>query len=120
MKNTTPSKHNSAKYPLYLHDNIGAPGIGQSQGLSGLQKSTISLMNEQAKNWGFSNSNLKVERHKLDDHTWQLTVENPRTRKTILQVEGNGDKIFAHEDNLARMAEMLMEKDLKITTSFDK
>ncbi len=87
-------------------------------GLSELQKSTSDVLASTP--WGFSNSKLKVKRHKLDNHTWQLTVVNPKTSKTILQVEGHGDMVFAHEDNLARMAETLMEQGLTIRTQFDE
>ena len=86
-------------------------------GLSELQKYTTNVLSK-ASLWGFANSNLKVKRHKLDNQTWQLTVVNPKTSKTILQAEGPGDTVFAHEDNLARMAETLMAQGLTIRTNF--
>lgn len=100
-----------AMHPAYIpahHDG----------GLSELQKSTSNVLSSAP--WGFSNSKLKIRRHKLDNHTWQLTVVNPKTSKTILQAEGHGDMVFAHEDNLARMAEILMEQGLTIRTQFDE
>lgn len=84
-------------------------------GLADLQQSTVSLMN-QNNNWGFTNSPFKVKRQKLTDDLWKITVENPKTREIILEAEGNGNKVFAYEDSLARMAELLSEKDIKITT----
>ena len=92
--------------------HLQQPGSG---GLSDLQKTTVSLMNSQPKGWGFSNSAFHVKRQKIGDDEWRLTVKNPKTREIILEVEGHGDKVFAHEDSLARMAEALSEKDLKIT-----
>ena len=59
---------------------------------------------------------FKVKRQKLTDDLWKITVENPKTREIILEAEGNGNKVFAYEDSLARMAELLSEKDIKITT----
>lgn len=90
----------------------------KSSGLADLQKCTTDVL-AQTPPWGFGNSSLNVKRHKLDNHTWQLTVVNPKTRKTILQAEGHGDTIFANEDNLARMAETLMAQGLTIRTHFD-
>ncbi len=84
-------------------------------GLSELQKNTTDMLQQ----WGFGNSNLKVNRQKLDNHNWQITVVNPKTRKTILEAIGHGDTVFAHEDNLARMAETLMAQGLTIRTQFD-
>lgn len=92
--------------------------ICQQGGLSELQASTTKLLNDGYR-WGAGECKLKVNRHKLDEQTWQLTVVNPRTRKTILQAEGHGDTVFAHEDNLALMAEMLMAQELTIRTEFD-
>ena len=86
-------------------------------GLAELQKTTVSLMNSATRAWGFTNSPLKVKRHKIGNDLWKITVENPKTREIILEAQGHGDKVFAYEDNLARMAEALMDKDLVITTS---
>lgn len=85
-------------------------------GLAELQKTTVSLMNRQSRGWGFANSPLKVKRRKIGANLWKITVENPKTREIILEAEGHGDKVFAYEDNLARMAEALLDKDLVITT----
>ena len=93
--------------------------VPNSAGLSDLQKYTAGILNN-ASQWGFGSSKLKVRRHKLDDDIWQLTVVNPKTLKTILQAEGHGDTVFANEDNLARMAETLMEQGLTIRTQFNK
>ncbi len=92
--------------------------VADSSGLSDLQKYTTNVINE-ASQWGFASSNLKIKRHKLDNNTWQLTVVNPKTLKTILQAEGHGDTVFANEDNLARMAETLMAQGLTIRTQFN-
>jgi len=86
-----------------------------SNGLADLQAYTSRVLNN-ASQWGFDNHKFKIKRHKLDDNTWQLTVINPKTLKTILQVEGHGDAIFAHEDKLAYMAEILMNRELTIKT----
>lgn len=85
-------------------------------GLADLQKSTLSLMNSENRSWGFANSPLRVKRRKIGKDLWKITVENPRTREVILEAQGHGNKVFAYEDNLARMAEALMDKDLLITT----
>jgi hypothetical protein len=85
-------------------------------GLAELQKATVSLMNRQTRSWGFANSPFRVKRRKIGVNLWKITVENPRTREIILEAEGHGDKVFAYEDNLARMAEALLDKDLVITT----
>lgn len=98
---------NEASTPYVSADSKG--------GLSELQKNMTDILQP----WGFSNSNLKVSRQKIDNHNWQITVVNPKTRKTILEVTGHGDTVFAHEDNLARMAETLMAKGLTIRTHFD-
>ncbi|VAW61973.1 hypothetical protein MNBD_GAMMA09-893 [hydrothermal vent metagenome] len=90
----------------------------ESDGLAGLQQTTSNIL-AQAPQWGFNKSKLNVRRHKLNKHIWQLTVTNPKTRKTILQAEGHGDTVFANEDNLARMAEILMAQGLTIRTQFD-
>ncbi len=95
----------------------GFPDSLPVNGLANLQKSTVSLMNSESRNWGFAGSQFKVKRQKLADDVWKITVENPKTREIVLEAEGHGDKVFAFEDNLARMAEALIEKDLKITTS---
>lgn len=89
-----------------------------TSGLADLQRCTTDALS-QATLWGFSDSGLKVKRHKLDNHTWQLTVVNPKTSKTILQAEGHGDTVFAHEKDLACMAEMLMAQGLTIRTNFE-
>ena len=91
-----------------------------SDGLAGLQQSTLSRMQQKHRSWGFKNMPFQVKRQKLENDLWKITVENPKTREVILEVEGHGDKVFAYEDNLARMAETLSEKDLKITTKFDR
>jgi len=90
-----------------------------SDGLSNLQKYTTDILDTTALHWGFASSKLKVNRHKLDNNTWQLTVINPKTLKTILQAEGNGDTVFEHEDDLARMAETLIAQGLTIRTQFN-
>jgi len=90
-----------------------------SRGLADLSETTVSVMDKMTRNWGFADSKLAIKRQRLANNLWKLTVENPKTRKIILEVEGQGDKVFAHEDNLARMAEALMEQGLKITTQFD-
>jgi len=92
--------------------------VTNSTGLSDLQKYTSNIINENTQ-WGFATSKLKIKRHKLDDNTWQITVINPKTLKTILQAEGHGDTVFAHEDNLARMAETLIARGLTIRTQFN-
>ena len=89
-----------------------------STGLSDLQKYTTGILNNSSQ-WGFASSKLKINRHKIDNNTWQLTVVNPKTLKTILQAEGHGDAVFANEDNLARMAETLMAQGLTIRTQFN-
>ncbi len=90
-----------------------------SAGLASLQRCTSKVLDTTSLNWGFSGSKLKVQRHKLDDNTWQLVVVNPKTLKTILQAEGNGNTLFEHEDDLARMAETLMAQGLSIQTQFN-
>ena len=90
--------------------------LGQGNGLSALQKATVRLMNSESRAWGFSGSPFTVKRRKIGADLWKITVENPRTREIILEAEGHGDKVFAYEDNLARMAEALADKDLVITT----
>jgi len=89
-----------------------------SAGLSELQQNTKAALLAQ-NNWGFSSSKLSVKRYKIDNNIWQLTVTNPKTKKTILQAEGHGDTIFANEDNLARMAEVLAQQGLTIRTEFN-
>lgn len=91
-----------------------------SQGLANLQESTVSLMNSKSQNWGFANLPFNVQRQKLSDNLWKITVEHPKTKEIILEAEGSGDKIFAYEDNLARMATALADKELKITTWVNK
>lgn len=86
-----------------------------SNGLADLQAYTTRVLNS-ASQWGFNNHKFKIQRHKLDNDTWQLTVINPKTLKTILQVEGHGDTIFAYEDKLAYMAEILTNSELTIRT----
>jgi len=85
-------------------------------GLANLQQATASLMKQKNRNWGFANSPFEVKRQKLDGDLWKITVENPKTREIVLQAEGSSDKMFAYEDSLAHMAEVLTEKGLKITT----
>jgi len=89
-----------------------------SSGLADLQKYTAGVINSSS-HWGFGKTRLKVNRHKLDNNNWQLTVVNPKTLKTILQAEGHGDTVFANEDNLARMAETLLAQGLTIRTQFN-
>lgn len=104
-----------------IQENPAVPytPVASQGGLSELQKSTTNMLTNMSK-WGFGDSKLNVRRHKLDNQNWQLTVENPKTRKTILQAEGHGDTVFAHEDNLARMAQILMAQGLTIRTEFDE
>lgn len=87
----------------------------QSNGLASLQKYTLNLMNSQASHWGFDGLPFKVTRRKMGDNLWKLTVENPKTRKILLEAEGHGDKIFEYEDSLAKMALALADRGLKIT-----
>ena len=89
-------------------------------GLADLQESTVSLMNSKSQNWGFTNLPFNVQRQKLSGDIWKITVKNPKTKEIILEAEGSGDKIFAYEDNLARMATALTDKGLKITTQINK
>ncbi len=122
MKNIS-RKHNSDYAPLpsepKQNDVLESYNpASNSVGLSDLQKYTTDII-KKAAHWGFGDSKFKIKRHKLDSHTWQLTVVNPKTRKTILQAEGHGDAVFANEDNLARMAETLMAQGLTIRTQFD-
>ncbi len=112
MKNTNPPQYTPSAQP-----EVYTP-ISNSSGLADLQKYTTNMLNEVTQ-WGFANSKLKVKRHKLDNNTWQLTVVNPKTLKTILQAEGHGDTVFANEDNLARMAETLIAQGLTIRTHFN-
>lgn len=109
MKNSpqTPSSY----HPIYRQTRA-------SSGLSDLQQNTKETLLAQ-NNWGFAGSNLRVKRYKIDKSTWQLTVTNPKTQKIILQAEGHGDTLFANEDNLARMAETLVQKGLSIRTDFN-
>lgn len=101
-------------------DKNSYPVYAQPEGASGLadlQKTTHHTLRS---NWGFTGtSQLKIKRYKLDQHTWLITVVNPKTQKTILQAEGHGDTVFANEDNLARMAETLMQQGLTIRTHFE-
>jgi hypothetical protein len=92
------------------------PQAHQQAGLADLQQATVSLMNKSSRNWGFANSPFAVKRQRLANDLWKITIKNPRTREVVLEAEGNGDKMFAYEDSLARMAELLTEKGLKITT----
>jgi len=109
MKN---SPHTSTSYhPIYRQ-------TGAASGLSDLQQNTKEALLSQ-NNWGFGGSKLRVKRYKIDKSTWQLTVTNPKTQKIILQAEGHGDTLFANEDNLARMAEVLVQRGLSIRTDFN-
>ena len=117
MKNSDNPTSLSAK--LNASSNTPVP-LMDSDGLANLQKYTSDILDTTSSQWGFASSNLKVNRHKLDNNTWQLTVVNPKTLKTILQAEGNGDTVFEHEDNLARMAETLMAQGLTIRTQFNE
>ena len=95
--------------------NNGQPASAGG-GLAELQETTVSLMNSEVRGWGFADSPLRVKRRKIGKDLWKITVENPKTREIVLEAQGHGDKVFAHEDNLARMAEALIDKDLVITT----
>jgi hypothetical protein len=97
------------RYPAYEPQQ-------QTSGLTDLHKATVNALK---KSWGFCNSKFKIKRYKVNQDIWQLTIVNPKTQKTILQAEGHGDTIFAHEDNLARMAEALLQQGLTIRTQFD-
>ncbi|MCW8933270.1 MAG: hypothetical protein OQK98_00965 [Gammaproteobacteria bacterium] len=110
-KTNNPQNTHSSQLEAYIP-------VADSAGLSDLQKYTTGILNNSPQ-WGFGSSKLKIKRHKLDNNTWQLTVVNPKTLKTILQAEGHGDAVFANEDNLARMAETLMAQGLKIRTQFN-
>jgi hypothetical protein len=88
-----------------------------TSGLSDLQQNTKEALLS-PNNWGFGDSKLSVKRYKIDKSTWQLTVTNPKTQKIVLQAEGHGDTLFANEDNLARMAEILVQQGLSIRTDF--
>ena len=107
---------NSPQIPTSYH-----PVYRQTEatsGLSDLQQNTKEALLSNS-NWGFGNSNLSVRRYKIDKSTWQLTVTNPKTQKVVLQAEGHGDTLFANEDNLARMAETLVQQGLTIRTDFN-
>lgn len=124
MKNISRNlPQNKTNTPDESHDvlkkqNAYAAPANNASGLADLQRSTTNALS-QATQWAFSEADLKVKRYKLDKHTWQLTVVNPKTSKTILQAEGHGDTVFAHEESLARMAETLMAQGLTIRTQFD-
>lgn len=105
----TSQQTSNSQYPAY-------DPLQQTSGLADLQIATVNALK---KSWGFCNSKFKIKRYKVDQNTWQLTVVNPKTQKTILQAEGHGDTIFAHEDNLARLAEALLQNGLTIRTQFD-
>lgn len=111
------NKTNKAQEALSIQPETYTP-VSNSTGLSDLQKYTTGILNNTSQ-WGFASSKLKIKRHKLDNNTWQLTVVNPKTLKTILQAEGHGDAVFANEDNLARMAETLLAQGLTIRTNFN-
>ena len=102
----------------YISFETYTPHSARSSGLSNLQKNTVHTISNNQQ-WGFNNINLKIKRHKLDEHNWQLTVVNPKTHKTILQAEGHGDTLFENEDNLAKMAQILMKQGLTIKTQFN-
>jgi len=113
------SRHVDAIKTFQTDAQINKQGTYQSHtqnGLADLQQATVSLMNQKNRDWGFANSPFEVKRQKLTGDLWKITVENPKTHKIVLEAEGNSDKMFAYEDSLARMAEVLTEKDLKITT----
>ena len=119
MKNISRNlPQNKINIPDENHDTLKKHNTYTANGLADLQRSTANALS-QATQWTFSETDLKVKRHKLDKHTWQLTVVNPKTSKTILQAEGHGDTVFAHEESLARMAETLMAQGLTIRTQFD-
>ncbi|HEY9200671.1 MAG TPA: hypothetical protein VIQ81_03650 [Gammaproteobacteria bacterium] len=103
------NRSDTKQYPAYEPQQ-------QTSGLADLQTATVNALK---KSWGFCNSKFKIKRYKVDQDTWQLTVVNPKTQQTILQAEGHGDTIFAHEDTLARMAEALLQQGLTIRTQFD-
>ena len=113
------SRHVDAIKEFQTDAHMNTEGLSQlpsQNGLADLQQTTVSLMNQKNRNWGFANSQFEVIRQKLTDDLWKITVENPKTHEIVLEVEGSSDKMFAYEDSLARMAEVLTEKDLKITT----
>jgi len=106
---------NSPQLPASYHPVYRQTEV--TTGLSDLQKNTKEALTSK-NNWGFGGSKLSVKRYKIDKSTWQLTVTNPKTQKIVLQAEGQGDALFANEDNLARMAETLVQQGLTIRTDF--
>ncbi len=101
-------------------DQPSPPAYIQPEGANGLADLQQATHRTLRNNWGFASTRqLKIKRHKLNHDTWLLTVVNPKTQKTILQAEGHGDTVFANEDNLARMAETLMQQGLTIRTHFE-
>jgi len=106
---------NSLQIPASYHPVYRQPDT--TSGLSDLQQNTQEALLSKD-NWGFGGSKLSVKRYKIDKNTWQLTVTNPKTQKVVLQAEGHGDTLFANEDNLARMAETLVQQGLTIRTDF--
>lgn len=113
----TPPHHTSTHSLSHKLEVYSSPAQANS-GLSQLQKNTTKVI-QSANQWGFDQNKVKIKRFKLDEHNWQLTVINPKTHKTILQAEGHGDTVFENEDNLARMATILMQQGLTIRTEFD-
>ena len=121
--NSQKSRHVDAIKAFQTDAHINKQGTSQSHtqnGLADLQQATVSLMNQKNRDWGFANSPFEVKRRQRQwssaPDLWKITVENPKTHKIVLEAEGSSDKMFAYEDSLARMAEVLTEKDLKITT----
>lgn len=119
MDHNSIAKHAKAVRGLKIARRAAHSIIPDTDGLASLHKTTVALMNNADKKWGFANSLLTVKRQKLTSDVWKLTVENPRTREKILEAEGSGDELFANEDNFARMAEAITRQGLKITTNFD-
>lgn len=116
-------RHFAAIDKLVRNEYLSAPHQPDTKdvtGLSGLQKATALAMNHTRKGWGFSGSAFEVKRQRLDNNIWKITVQNPTTQEIILEAEGDGDKVFAYEDHLAKMAETLADQDIKITTRFNK
>ena len=85
-------------------------------GLADLQQRTCRAL-RQSQNL---NRTLEVQRHKISENTWQITILNPDTQKVVLQAEGHEDTIIEQERNLASIAEALNLESLSIQTRFEK